>query len=50
MRYSQVIDLLAESGLSPDGIAERLSLSSSTFQRWMRLLQEIPCLRFTAST
>lgn len=36
MYYSQVIALLDESGLSPEGIAERLSLSNSTYRRWLK--------------
>ncbi len=34
--YSQAVDLLNESGLSPEGIAERISVSNSTYRRWLK--------------
>lgn len=36
MQCCQVVELLSESGLSPEGIAERLAVSSSTYRRWLR--------------
>jgi uncharacterized membrane protein YkvA (DUF1232 family) len=36
MQYSHVVALLSESGLSPEGVAERLCISNSTYRRWFK--------------
>lgn len=36
MRISHVMDLLAETGLSPEDLGERIGVSGMTIRRWMR--------------
>jgi len=36
MQYAQVVDLFNETGLSPEGIAERVAVSNSTYRRWLK--------------
>jgi uncharacterized membrane protein YkvA (DUF1232 family) len=36
MHYAEAVALLNESGLSPERIAERLSVSNSTYRRWAK--------------
>src|SRR5579872_5942479 len=36
MKYGEVIGLLNETGFSPENLAEWLSVSSSTYRRWLK--------------
>lgn len=36
MKYSEVISLLGETGLSPEVLAKNLSISNSTYRRWLK--------------
>lgn len=44
MKYGEVVNLLNETGLSPENLAEWVSVSSSTYRRWLKepLSDEFP--------
>jgi hypothetical protein len=44
MKFSQLTNLLNETGLSPEGVAKRLDVSNATYRRWLKRpgVEEVP--------